>query len=115
MGIVTFGTEEEWKAWRMTGIGGSDAPVIAGVSRFKRPFDLWMEKTGKRPPPKTTEAMKHGLDNEARARDVYTLAYSAFLPPANLASDDSERPWLHASLDGFDPDVGLVLEIKCPF
>lgn len=30
---------------RASGIGGSDAPVICGVARWKSPFQLWVEKT----------------------------------------------------------------------
>ena len=31
---------------RRTFIGGSDAPVILGVSKWKTPFRLWQEKVG---------------------------------------------------------------------
>ena len=39
-------TREEWLAERRTGLGSSDAPIIAGVSRWKTPFQLWAEKVG---------------------------------------------------------------------
>ncbi len=35
---------------RRTFIGGSDAPVILGVSNWKKPFDLWQEKVGLKEP-----------------------------------------------------------------
>ena len=113
MTTVSFGTEKEWLAWRMTGLGGSDATIIAGVSRFKRPFELYLEKIGKRKPSAKTPAMLHGQSLEAKARDAYTLETAAFMPPANVAND--ETPWLHASLDGYDPDNQLILEVKCPW
>lgn len=43
-------TREEWLAWRRKGIGGSDAAAIAGVSRYKSPVEVWLEKTGQVPP-----------------------------------------------------------------
>lgn len=35
---------------RRTFIGGSDAPVILGVSTWKKPFELWQEKVGIKEP-----------------------------------------------------------------
>lgn len=113
MAILSFGTEDEWLKWRMTGLGGSDASIIAGVSRFKRPFELYLEKIGKRKPSVATPVMMHGHSNEAKARDAYTLETANFMPPANVSSE--EIPWLHASLDGYDPDNSLILEVKCPW
>jgi len=37
---------EAWLEERRHGIGGSDAPVIMGVSPWKTILDLWLEKTG---------------------------------------------------------------------
>lgn len=113
MRTISFNTEDEWLAWRKTGLGGSDAPIIAGVSRFKRPFDLFLEKTGKRKATSTNKAMRHGNENEAKARDAYSLETGFFMPPVNVESEDI--PWLHASLDGYDSAAGIVLEVKCPY
>lgn len=35
---------------RLTGIGSSDAAVILGISKFKSPLELWLEKTQQREP-----------------------------------------------------------------
>ena len=35
---------------RMTGIGGSDAPIVAGMHPYRQPYDLWLEKTGQAEP-----------------------------------------------------------------
>lgn len=35
-----------WAKLRNSGIGGSDAAVIAGLNRWKSPYQLWLEKTG---------------------------------------------------------------------
>ncbi|MFV9511827.1 YqaJ viral recombinase family protein [Tepidibacillus sp. LV47] len=39
-------SREEWLKARRNGIGGSDAAVILGLSKWKTPFELWLEKTG---------------------------------------------------------------------
>jgi putative phage-type endonuclease len=47
--IMTVEEMQDRKAWlemRKTGIGGSDAAVVLGISKWKSPWDLWLEKTG---------------------------------------------------------------------
>ena len=36
---------EDWLEYRKRGIGGSDAAVVCGISRYKSPVELWLEKT----------------------------------------------------------------------
>ena len=36
---------EDWLTFRKGGIGGSDVPAILGISRFKTPYDVWLDKT----------------------------------------------------------------------
>ena len=40
---------EDWLEWRKKGIGGSDASVVCGISRYKSPVELWLDKTGQLP------------------------------------------------------------------
>lgn len=44
--VESIDERAEWLAARKTGIGGSDAPVVMGVSPWKSPYALWCEKTG---------------------------------------------------------------------
>ena len=57
-------SREEWLELRRTGIGGSDAAVIAGLSRFRSEFELWADKKGKLPEKEPTEAMRIGVELE---------------------------------------------------
>jgi putative phage-type endonuclease len=34
-----------WLTWRKKGLGSSDAPIIMGISPYKTPHQLWVEKT----------------------------------------------------------------------
>ena len=36
----------EWLEYRRNGIGGSDAAVVCGISRYKSPFELQLDKIG---------------------------------------------------------------------
>ena len=38
-------TKEDWLRFRKTGIGGSDMAAIMGLSKWKSPLDIWLEKT----------------------------------------------------------------------
>ena len=57
-------THDEWLALRRTGIGGSDAGAIMGVSPYKGAFSVWADKQGKLPPIEDNEAMRQGRDLE---------------------------------------------------
>jgi putative phage-type endonuclease len=37
-------TEEEWLEWRRKGVGGSDAPIVLGISPFATARDLYYDK-----------------------------------------------------------------------
>ncbi|KKN36573.1 hypothetical protein LCGC14_0772430 [marine sediment metagenome] len=43
---ATEPTRESWLAERRTGLGGSDAPAVLGISSWSTPYELWAEKSG---------------------------------------------------------------------
>nr|DAX26967.1 MAG TPA: Exonuclease [Caudoviricetes sp.] len=47
MSVAEMTDEKKWLDARNAGIGGSDAAVVIGLNRWKSPFQLWLEKTGK--------------------------------------------------------------------
>lgn len=46
MAAITVKSQEEWLELRNQGIGGSDIPVLLGLSPYKTVLDLYREKTG---------------------------------------------------------------------
>ncbi len=50
MTVAEMADEKKWLEARREGIGGSDAAVVVGLNRWKSPFQLWLEKTGKAEP-----------------------------------------------------------------
>jgi len=40
-------THKNWLQERKTGIGGSDAAAVLGLSDYKTPVDVWLDKTGR--------------------------------------------------------------------
>ncbi len=57
--------EEELRAQRLTGIGGSDAGAIAGVNPYKSALDVYFEKLQLKPEPEENERMYWGKVHEA--------------------------------------------------
>jgi len=112
---ITFGAhagKTAWLAWRKKGIGASDASVITGSSPYKSIFSLWKEKCEDSESTFVSDAMKHGIENEAHVRDIYSLKRGCTFEPIYVESDDFSH--IKASLDGYDRESKLLIEIKCP-
>lgn len=121
MRIVTMAQNTpEWLAWRTTGIGASDAPILLGVSPWKSREELLAEKRAARGGPQTrsfdkpmNRAMKWGKDLESEVVGWYTGLTG--IPVAPVCCVHADLPWVKASLDGWSDEVPRVLEVKCPF
>lgn len=99
----------EWEAFRRTHIGASDSPIICGVSPFKTAHKLWQEKAiGEVGPP--NQAMEEGHRLEPLARLKAEEHWSMEFPPLCVLHDSVE--YLMASLDGYNEETGIVLEVK---
>lgn len=61
----------EWHEQRRAGIGGSDVAALLGLSKWKSPYQLFLEKTGNAPPQEDNEAMYWGRMLEPVIRDAY--------------------------------------------
>lgn len=104
---------EKWKEWRRLGIGSSDAPVIMGVSPWKTSLELWKEKVGiDSDESEGNWATRRGIELEPRARAHYELTQGTEMPVTFF--EHKERPFLRASLDGYNNEKQIILEIKCP-
>ena len=76
---------EDWLEYRKAGIGGSDASVVCGVSRYKSPVELWMEKTGQLPSQEAGEAAYWGNLLESLVREEFTKR-------TGIPGDKAQRP-----------------------
>jgi putative phage-type endonuclease len=114
---------EYWLQFRKRKIGSSDAPVIMlAEGAFSTPYKLWCDKTGRTDaylsrPLKSNKsgsnwAMDRGNKFEPIARALYELDNDIELAAAVLVHPD--YPFLIASLDGYNKEAGIILEIKIP-
>lgn len=65
---------DQFLAERMTGLGGSDLGAVLGLSRFRTPLDVFLEKTGRAAPAESNLAMRFGTMAEQFVADEYAAA-----------------------------------------
>lgn len=102
----------EWLEMRREKIGASDAPVIMGVSPWKSPYELWVEKMGLSETTYRSPAMQRGIDLEDTARIEFELTVRIKVYPKVVTNPNFN--WQMASLDGISDDGKTLVEIKCP-
>lgn len=98
----------EWLEMRKNYITATDAVVIMGYSKWKTPYQLFMEKTGPVVDTPKNAAMKRGIFLEPIARELFEVKINYKLTPKVVIKD-----WAMASLDGISDDGRVMVEIKC--
>ena len=105
----------DWLDYRKQGIGGSDAAVVCGVSRYKSPVELWMEKTGQLPAQEAGEAAYWGHQLEELVRTEFTKRTGIEVEHRMELLRSDEHPFMQANLDGtgVHPELGpCIFEAK---
>ena len=105
----------EWLNARKSGIGGSDAAAILGVSPWASPYSLWLDKTGKGVEKTETPAMRFGNLMEPVIRGQYEFINSVSVIEDKTLYQHPEHEFMLANLDGvvFQEGEALgILEIK---
>jgi len=119
--VRRYSNRTRWLAARSKGIGGSDAPAVVGVSRFKSALSLWTEKTsgiGSDGGAIHPELAKLGHAVEPIVRKLYAdESTRRVINPGKYAICwSNQHPWLFATLDGLvnapDREGPGVLQIK---
>ena len=96
--------EEEWKAVRNKGIGGSDIGAICGVSPFTSARQIYFNKTGQfedalKPGAAAQERMKWGHLLEPIVADEYAARTGKKLIELNATLAHKDYPWMRANVD----------------
>lgn len=113
MKIITINQRsEEWLLYRNNGIGSSDIAVIMGLNKYSSLNKLYMGKMGLSTPKRNNFAMQRGVDYEKEALLWVSSALGVELLP--ICVEDEGDPWMRASIDGYNVQQNLVVEIKIP-
>lgn len=106
-------TRKEWLQQRMRGIGGSDAGAVSGISKWKSPYTLWCEKTGKIPSSAPDNYyMRDGRLLEDVVARIYMEESGQKVTKSNFSYQSEEYPWMLANIDRWIKPGKVGLEIK---
>lgn len=102
---------DEQLEMRRTGIGGSDVAAILGLSKYKSPLSIYLDKLKLSQPSHTNINMEFGNDLEP-----FILSKYAEMEKVSLRTDipmqrHCEYPFLLANIDGLRDD-GIIVEAK---
>lgn len=109
-------SRDEWLAMRKNSIGGSEIAAVLGMNRWKTPFQVWAEKTGRTDSSvQKNEAMYWGTVMESILREEFAKRTGYQVKEAHYIFASVENSFLTANIDGY-VDLGngeyAVLEIK---
>lgn len=101
----------EWLQARRTGVGGSDAAAVVGLSKWRTPLAVYMDKIGQGVPVPENEAMRWGKILEPVVRQEYANHTGRTILQPEKIIRHPKHEFMIASLDGFTADERVV-EIK---
>lgn len=111
---------EKWKSTRSNFLGGSDCATALGLNKWKSPYMLWLEKTGRFSFDEDNPVMKFGRQWEDQVRKEFSkrTGFEVTEPDQMFIHPDSELGMLSANVDGIiEPNEKHegrgILEIKC--
>jgi putative phage-type endonuclease len=109
-------TQYQWLELRRTGIGGSDAAAVAGLSPWRSPYEVWLEKTGLLPIEMAapSRAAKWGQALEGIVAQVMAQERGIRIRKRNVVLQHPKYPWVIGNIDrvAYTPDGPAVLEVK---
>ena len=101
----------EWLAQRRNGIGASDIAAVLGISPWKTPLQLYLDKRGELPPQEDAPQLRRGRMLEPLVLDFYADETGHQVTRQQECVVGAE-PWMLATLDGFDAVDNAPVEAK---
>ena len=100
-----------WLEWRKKGLGSSDAPIIMGVSPYKTPFKLYVEKIQDGcAEEKSNFIFEKGHRLEAACRARIEIETMTDWSPGLFERED--KPYIRASMDAANKEIMEGKEFK---
>lgn len=96
---------------RKSGIGGSDVAAVLGVSKWKTPYQLWLDKTSDTVTEKESELLHFGQVLEQVIADEYARRNNVKVLRRNQMYRHGAHPELIANIDRYVVG-GKILECK---
>lgn len=106
-------SREEWLEYRQLGIGGSDAAAACGLSKWKSPAQLYLDKTAPIERQESeSEHLRQGRDFEDYVARRFCEATGKKVRRDNYMMSDDEYPFLIADIDRRVVGEDAILECK---
>jgi putative phage-type endonuclease len=102
---------QTWLALRNTGLGASDMSTVLGLNKWQTPLQLWLEKTGQKPPAKETPAMWIGKALEPAA-DAWFRKETGLDTYQTGLWQSKDHTWMLATPDRGIDGHNALLELK---
>lgn len=96
---------------RKSGIGGSDVAAVLGVSKWKTPYQLWLDKTSDTVEEKESDLLHFGSVLEQVIADEYARRNNVKVLRRNQMYRHEQHPELIANIDRYVVG-GKILECK---
>jgi putative phage-type endonuclease len=97
---------------RKGGIGGSDAAGVCGVSKWKTPLKVYLDKTSEFVEQEENPLFERGHVLEPLVRGQFSLMTGKEVKiPKNMIKAD-KNPFMLANMDGYLPEEKTIVEIK---
>ncbi len=95
---------QAWLTIRRGGLGSSDAAAAVGLSPYRSPQDLWLDKTGRNPGGPAEEVDGNGPPNWGRllepwVADAYARRTGNRIAPVSAILQHPAHPWMLADID----------------
>lgn len=104
-------TREEWLKVRKLGLGGSDMAAVLGLSPWRSPIDVWLDKTSDTVEEKESEPMYWGNVLEEVVAQEFAKRSGYKVRNNNFTLQSDEYPYLLANIDR--EIVGLDAGLEC--
>lgn len=115
-GVVAFDTSkmsrDEWLECRREGIGGSDVAAISGLSSFKSPLEVYLEKKRLIPDREDNARMEAGRRLERFIAEWFAEVTGKTVKEDPFMYRHPEYEFMFANIDGWIEGENAGLEIK---
>jgi putative phage-type endonuclease len=103
---------EQFLLDRKQGLGGSDIAAILGISPWKTPLDVYLDKTTEWCDEEDSEALARGKRAESYVLDTYEADTGNSLIRNHDTIHDKEYPFLFANIDAKLDKTNIIVEAK---
>lgn len=106
---------DQFLAGRKSGIGGSDVAAILGLSKYKSPYQLWLDKTNRAESQDSeSEPAYWGNQLEDIVAKEYAKRNGVKIQRVNATIRNPEHDWMLANIDRaiVNPDISGNVRIK---